>query len=134
MGKPNAPVGKPNPPAARPAAPDAQAARPAPLNPPPPAADKVDAASAARSTAKLPELLKDPVPKVTAILVSADRRLATIGEDGQIIAVGDTVGRRVVVAIDDKTVLLREPSGVQIRVALGGRVIGVERGSGDGRR
>jgi hypothetical protein len=36
----------------------------------------------------------------------------------------------VVVAIDDRTVLLREPSGVQIRVALGGRVVAVERGGG----
>jgi hypothetical protein len=75
----------------------------------------------------MPELLKDPVPRVTAILVSADRRLATVGDQGQIIRVGDTVGQRTVVAIDDKTVLLREPSGVLIRVALGGRVVGVER-------
>ena len=75
----------------------------------------------------MPELLKDPVPRVTAILFSADRRLATVGDQGQIIAVGDTIGQRAVVAIDDKTVLFREPSGVQIRVALGGRVVGVER-------
>jgi len=94
------------------------------LHPPPVAADKSGAASAGKP---LPELLKDPVPKVTAILVSADRRLATVGDEGQIIGVGDTIGRRVVVAIDDRTVLLREPSGVQIRVALGGRVVGVER-------
>ena len=76
----------------------------------------------------MPELLKDPVPRVTAILMAADRRLATVGDEGRIIAVGDTVGRRVVVGIDERTVLLREPSGVQIRVALGGRVVGVERG------
>lgn len=75
----------------------------------------------------MPPLLTDPVPRVTAILISADRHLATIGEGGQVVAVGDAVGRRVVAAIDDKTVLFREPSGVQIRVALGGRVIGVER-------
>jgi len=74
----------------------------------------------------MPELLTDPVPRVTAILTSADRRLATVGESGQIIGVGDTIGRRVVVGIDDRTVLLREPSGLQIRVALGGRVVGVE--------
>jgi len=64
---------------------------------------------------------------VTAILVSADRRYATVGDDGQILGVGDTIGRRVVVGIDERTVLLREPSGVQIRVALGGRVVGIER-------
>ena len=75
----------------------------------------------------MPALLKDPVPRVTAILVSADRRFATIGDEGQIIDVGAAVGRRVVVAIDDQTVLFREPSGVQIRVGLGGRVVGVER-------
>jgi hypothetical protein len=74
----------------------------------------------------MPELLKDPVPRVTAILISADRHLATVGDQGQIITVGDTIGRRIVVGIDDKTVLLREPSGVRIRVALGGRVVGVE--------
>jgi hypothetical protein len=64
---------------------------------------------------------------VTAILVSADRRLATVGDAGQIVGVGDTLGRRVVVEIDDKTVLFREPSGARIRVGLGGRVIGIER-------
>lgn len=90
--------------------------------------DKPDAKSAGRGAAPpASELLKDPVPRVTAILVSADRRLATIGEDGRIIAVGDTIGRRVVVGIDDRTVLFREPSGMRIRVALGGRVVAVER-------
>jgi hypothetical protein len=66
------------------------------------------------------------VPRVTAILVSAERRLATIG-DGRIVGVGETVGRRVVVEIDERTVVLREPSGLRIRVGLGGRVIGIER-------
>jgi hypothetical protein len=70
--------------------------------------------------------LKDPLPRVTGILVGSDRRYATV-EGGHIVRVGDTLGRRTVVAIDDRTVLLREPSGVQIRVGLGGRVIGVER-------
>ena len=74
----------------------------------------------------MPELLKDPVPLVTAILMSAERRLATVDE-GRIIGVGDTIGRRVVVGMDDRTVLFQEPSGVQIRVGLGGRVVGVER-------
>jgi hypothetical protein len=102
------------------------------VNPPAVAADKPDTAAGARAPARgqgpLPEVLKDPVPRVTAILFAADRRLATIGDDGQIIGVGDTVGRRVVVSIDERTVLLREPSGVLIRVGLGGRVISVERG------
>ena len=56
--------------------------------------------------------LKDPLPDVTGILVSYDRRLATVA--GHIVAVGDMLGRRRVVAIDDRTIVLREPSGVQI--------------------
>jgi hypothetical protein len=100
----------------------------APLHDAPRPADKPDAATVGREGAiVVPERLKDPVPRVTAILVSADRRLATIGEEGRIIHVGDRIGRREVVGIDDRTVLLREPSGLEIRVALGGRVVGVER-------
>ena len=86
-----------------------------------PGADKAQASAAA--TAKL---LKDPMPRVTAILVAADRRLATIS-DGQIVAVGDVLGARTVVGIEEKAVVLREPSGVQIRVGLGGRLLGVSR-------
>jgi hypothetical protein len=74
----------------------------------------------------MPARLTDPVPRVTGVLVSADRRFATIDE-GHVVSIGDLVGRRVVVAIDERTVVFREPSGVQIRVALGGRVVGVER-------
>ena len=100
---------------------------PRPVNPTRSAADKPEAPVAQRGNEKPhPALLTDPVPKVTAILLSADRRLATVGDDGHIVGVGDTLGRRVVVAIDDRTVLFREPSGAQIRVALGGRVVGVE--------
>jgi hypothetical protein len=113
-------------------APKQTAAATGTVNPPPAAADKPGASSSGRAEAappsQMPELLKDPVPRITAILLSADRRLATVGDDGQIIAVGDTIGRRVVVSIDERTVLLREPSGVQIRVGMGGRVVSVERG------
>jgi len=66
------------------------------------------------------------MPQVKAILVSKDRRFATI-EGGRIVGVGDTLGRRLVVAIDDKAVVLREPSGARVRVGLGGRVLDVER-------
>jgi hypothetical protein len=75
---------------------------------------------------RLPPLLKDAVPKVTAILVSKDRRLATI-DGGQIIAIGDLLGRRTVVGMDERSVVFQEPSGVQIRIGLGGRLLGVER-------
>jgi hypothetical protein len=110
--------------------PSAPAQPSASLNKQPPAVvSPARAAPAARPPAPAREPLKDPLPKITAILVAADRRLATIGDEGRIVAVGDTIGRRVVAAIDDRTVLLREPSGLQIRVGLGGRVIGIE-GSG----
>ena len=71
----------------------------------------------------LPPPLKDPVPKVMTILVSGDRRYATI-EGGQIIGIGDVIGRRTVVGIEERAVVLREPSGRQIRVGLGGKVLG----------
>jgi hypothetical protein len=80
----------------------------------------------AAELAALPVLLKDPLPRVTAILVSNDRRFATINE-GKIVGVGDVIGPRIVLAIDDQAVVLREPSGVQIRVGLGGRILGIER-------
>lgn len=75
----------------------------------------------------LPPLLKDPMPRVTAILVANDRRFATV-DNGQIIEIGDVLGRRIVIAIDERAVVLREPSGLQVRVGLGGRILGVERG------
>jgi hypothetical protein len=104
-------------------APGRTAVNPGPLNVPVRRADKPVPAGAARPPAAP---LRDPVPHITAILVSSDRRLATI-DDGHIIAVGDLVGRRVVASIDEHSVLFREPSGLQIRVGLGGRLIGTER-------
>jgi hypothetical protein len=74
----------------------------------------------------MPPLLKDAVPKVTAILVARDRRFATI-DGGQIIGIGDVLGRRTVVGMDERSVVLQEPSGAQIRIGLGGRLLGVER-------
>ncbi len=65
--------------------------------------------------------LNDPIPHVTTILVSADRRLAMV--DGRIVRVGDRVGHRTVAAIEPHVVVFREPSGVEIRVALGGRLV-----------
>jgi hypothetical protein len=76
----------------------------------------------------LPPLLRDPLPKILTILVSGDRRYATV-DGGQIVGIGDILGRRTIVAIDERSVVLREPSGVQIRVGLGGRLLGV--GPGD---
>ena len=115
-------------PRARPVPAPASPTRPADLNSLRAPTDKPGAAPAVRAPAEpMPALLTDPVPRITALLVAGDRRFATVGE-GKIIRVGDVLGRRVVVAIDEHEVVLREPSGVQIRVGLGGRVIGVQRG------
>lgn len=75
----------------------------------------------------MPALLTDAVPKVSAILVERDRRFATV-EGGQIIGIGDLLGRRTVVAMDERSVVFQEPSGVQIRIGLGGRLLRIERG------
>ena len=72
-------------------------------------------------------LLADPIPKITGVLVSSERRFATV-DNGRIVRVGDAIGHRTVVAIDDRSVVLREPSGARIRVGLGGRVLRIERG------
>jgi hypothetical protein len=71
-------------------------------------------------------LLKDAVPKVTAILVSRDRRFATL-DGGQIVGIGDLLGRRTIVAMDERSVVFQEPSGMQIRIGLGGRLIAIDR-------
>ena len=131
---------QPTPPAATagrtpPPATDAQPApvTPAPVSPAPvtPTPAPVTPAPAPATPAPAPrpapvpqpaaaELLKDPIPRVTAILISNDRRFATIA-DGRVVGIGDSIGRRVVVGIDERTVTLREPSGARVRIGLGGR-------------
>ena len=74
----------------------------------------------------MPALLREPAPRITAILVTNGRRYATV-EGGHIVGIGQMVGRRLVVAIDEQTVLFKEPSGVLIRVGPGGRIVGTER-------
>jgi hypothetical protein len=56
------------------------------------------------------------LPKVDSILIDQERRLAIV--DGTIVTVGDSVGPRVVVQIDRDAVVLREPSGLSVRVGL----------------
>jgi hypothetical protein len=63
-------------------------------------------------------LLSDPLPRISSILVADDRRLAIV--DGRVLGIGDAVGRRVITAIEPRAVVLREPSGAQVRVRLGG--------------
>lgn len=63
-----------------------------------------------------PAPLKDPLPHLDSILIDATRRLAIV--DGQIVSVGDRVGPRVVVRIENEAIVLREPSGLEVRVSL----------------
>ena len=60
--------------------------------------------------------LNVPLPKVDSILIDQERRLAII--DGTIVTIGDTVGVRVVEQIERDGVVLREPSGLSVRIAL----------------
>ncbi len=62
------------------------------------------------------ERLAEPLPRLDSILVDQDRRLAIV--DGAVVKIGDTVGSRVVVQIERDAVVLREPSGVTVRVPL----------------
>ena len=71
--------------------------------------------------------MPDPVPHVTTILVAPDRRFAMV--NGRIVGVGDRVGRRTVAAIEPRVVVFQEPSGKQIRVGLGGRLVAADRES-----
>ena len=57
-----------------------------------------------------------PPPFPTSILIAGDRRLAMMG--GCIVAVGDRVGPRTVVGIDQHSVTLRDPSGREATVLL----------------
>jgi hypothetical protein len=70
-------------------------------------------------------LLNDPLPQISTILASPERRFGMI--DGRVVTVGDRVGQRLVTAIEPRTVVFREPSGVHISVGLGGRLLGVIR-------
>lgn len=51
-----------------------------------------------------------------SILWDGERRLALV--DGLIVGVGDPVGLRTVARIEREFVILREPSGFEVRVPL----------------
>jgi hypothetical protein len=65
------------------------------------------------------QALDAPLPSVGGILISGDRRFAVI--DGSVVSPGDRVGPRVVARIESNAVILREPSGREIRVRVRGR-------------
>ena len=60
--------------------------------------------------------LREPLPRIDTVLIDQDRRLALV--EGGVIQVGDAIGSRVVVSIDQDSVVLREPSGRTVRVRV----------------
>jgi hypothetical protein len=58
----------------------------------------------------------EPLPSVDGIMISGDRRLAIVG--GEVVAAGDVVGMRAVARIEHDGVVLKEPSGREIYVAM----------------
>lgn len=70
----------------------------------------------ARPSGKAEAPLKDPLPKLDSVLIDQNRRLAIV--DGGLAAVGDRIGLRVIVAINRDGIVLREPSGREVRVPL----------------
>lgn len=73
-------------------------------------------AALASLTAPAPSRELPPPPFPTSILIAGDRQLAMMG--GCIVAVGDRVGPRKVVGIDQQSVTLRDPSGRETTVFL----------------
>jgi hypothetical protein len=71
--------------------------------------------------------LRDPLPVVNSIMVAPDRRLAVVA--GEIVREGDTIGRRVLVRIERDSLVLREPSGHEVRVYIR-RTVAPREGSG----
>jgi hypothetical protein len=60
--------------------------------------------------------LTAPVPQVNSILVAPDRRLAVVA--GEIVREGDRVGPRTLIRIEPDAIVLREPSGHEVRVPI----------------
>jgi hypothetical protein len=57
-----------------------------------------------------------PLPSVAGIMISGTRRLAIVG--GGVVATGDPVGLRAIARIERAGVVLREPSGREVYVAI----------------
>lgn len=107
--QPAAPVATSPPPATPPAEPS----RPQP---------SIGTQGADRSDGGTIQPKREPLPSVGGVLISADRRLAVI--DGAVVGIGDRVGTRTVADIEANAVVLREPSGNEIRLPIRGRTGG----------
>jgi hypothetical protein len=60
-----------------------------------------------------------PLPVVAGIMISGTRRLAIVG--GNVVATGDPVGVRAIARIERAGVVLRDPSGREVYVAIRSR-------------
>lgn len=69
-----------------------------------------------RPVARVMKPLRAPLPTVNSILVAPDRRLAVVA--GEIVREGDAVGPRTLIRIEPDAVVLREPSGHEVRVPI----------------
>ena len=81
----------------------------------PPAAGRAAATSGATGRRQRAPT-SGPLPSVDGILIAGPRRLAIVG--GEVVAAGDWVGVRSVSRIERDGVVLREPSGREIYVAI----------------
>ena len=105
--------------------PEATIGRLDPEPPPSPAPAQVpaDAPAVAPRRARAPAnavvVPPDPLPRVDGIAISATRRLAIL--DGAIVGPGDRIGGRSVKRIEYNGVVLREPNGAEVFVAIRSR-------------
>lgn len=104
-------------PSASPAAVPPSAGRSLPPGGSPPGPPPTPGRAVRRGLARGPaNPLNEPLPAVNCILVSADRRIAVL--DGKIVEEHDAVGPRVLLRIEPDAVILREPSGYEVRVPV----------------
>jgi len=95
-------------------APPAAAPAPRPESP-----RREPAAADSRPRTVEPLIAADPLPRVDGVAIAGERRLAIL--DGAIVGIGDRVGRRTVKRIDTHGVVLRDPGGGEIFVAIRAR-------------
>jgi hypothetical protein len=119
------PQGKIQPPRTA-AQPGPQVRETAPLQPPasvgrrPQPAPPQPAGRIADRQPRKPVPLNAPLPVINSILVSPDRRLAVV--DGEIVREGQAIGPRLLIRIEPGELVLREPSGHEVRVPIRRRV------------
>jgi hypothetical protein len=82
----------------------------------PPVAPTAVPAPPPQPVASAPEPPRAPLPRVDGIMISGIRSLAIV--NGNVVAPGDRVGSRVIARIDRDGVILREPSGREVHVAI----------------